>query len=148
MFSACPAPPRETFSAVLRPGRWLAFTSDQSGREEVYVRPLGREGDQVQISLQGGAESVWAPTCPEIYYRAPTANGEVMLMSAGVRTTPTVSVTVRRPLFPVTDMLSSQPHADYDVSPDGRTFAMVHQSPPTRIMVLQNLPALMRGHSQ
>jgi hypothetical protein len=33
---------------------------------------------------------------------------------------------------------------DYDVSPDGRTFAMVRRSPATRIMVIQNLPGLVR----
>ncbi|MFN2400669.1 MAG: hypothetical protein ABR543_18840 [Gemmatimonadaceae bacterium] len=35
-------------------------------------------------------------------------------------------------------------HSNYDVSPDARTFAMVRQNPATRIMVIQNLPALVR----
>jgi hypothetical protein len=33
---------------------------------------------------------------------------------------------------------------NYDVSPDGKTFVMVRRSPATRIMVIQNLPALVK----
>jgi hypothetical protein len=41
-------------------------------------------------------------------------------------------------------MVGTAPHANYDVSPDGRTFAMVRRSPATRIIVIQNLPELLR----
>jgi hypothetical protein len=57
---------------------------------------------------------------------------------------PEVTVTDRRRLFDVSDIITTSPHANYDVSPDGRTFAMVRQNPATRIMVLQNMPALFR----
>jgi len=43
----------EQHPAVSPDGRWLAFTSDQSGRNEVYVRPLHGEGEQVQDSVDG-----------------------------------------------------------------------------------------------
>lgn len=46
-------------------------------------------------------------------------------------------------LFSVGDIMTSTPHSDYDVSPDGRTFAMVRRSPASRIMVIQNLAALV-----
>ena len=65
-------------------------------------------------------------------------------MAATVRTTPQFSVTSRRALFPLTDIDGSNPHTGYDVSPDGRTFAMVRRSPATRIMLIQNLPGLVR----
>jgi hypothetical protein len=45
--------------AISRDGRWLAFTSNQSGRDEVYVRPMSGGGDQVQVSAAGGLEPVW-----------------------------------------------------------------------------------------
>jgi hypothetical protein len=38
----------------------------------------------------------------------------------------------------------TNPHASYDVSPDGQTFAMVRRSPASRIVILQNLPELVR----
>jgi len=52
-------------------------------------------------------------------------------------------VVSRRALFPADDYLGTQPHANYDVTPDGRGFVMVRRSPATRIMVIQNLPALI-----
>jgi hypothetical protein len=65
-------------------------------------------------------------------------------MVATVRTEPQFAVTSRRDLFPVGDIVASAPHANYDISPDGRTFVMVRRSPATRIMVIQNLPGLVR----
>jgi hypothetical protein len=41
-------------------------------------------------------------------------------------------------------MAGGVPHANYDISPDGQTFVMVRRSPATRIMVLQNLAAIVR----
>jgi hypothetical protein len=41
-------------------------------------------------------------------------------------------------------MAASVPHANYDLSPDGRMFAMVRRSTATRIVVIQNLPDLLK----
>lgn len=57
---------------------------------------------------------------------------------------PTLMVTERRSLFDVSDIVTAAPHSNYDVSPDGRTFAMVRQNPATRIMVIHNFPALVQ----
>jgi Tol biopolymer transport system component len=134
----------EGFPALSPDERWLAFVSNQSGRPEVYVRPLGTEGEQVQVSLAGGSEPLWGPDGRELFYRSPGSEEEPQLIAATVRTSPQFGVTSRRALFPVTDMDGSNPHTGYDVSPDGRTFAMVRRSPATRIMVIQNLPGLVR----
>ena len=66
------------------------------------------------------------------------------LVAAGIRTSPTLAVTGRKRLFSVGDIVGTNPHANYDVSPDGKTFVMVRRSPAARIMVIQNLPALVR----
>ena len=42
-------------------GRWVAYVSDESGQNEVYVRPYPGPGAQVIISTDGGAEAVWGP---------------------------------------------------------------------------------------
>ena len=133
----------ERFPSVSRDGRWLAYTSDQSGATEVYVRPLDREGDELRVSLTGGSEPMWGPSGRELFYRAPVANA-VMFISATLSLTPTLAVTARRQLFDVSQMSTTAPHSNYDVSPDGRTFAMVRQNPATRIIVIQGLPALVR----
>jgi serine/threonine-protein kinase len=133
----------EAYPALSPDERWLAFVSNQSGRPEVYVRPLGTEGGQVQVSLAGGSEPLWGPDGRELFYRS-QGEREPQLMAATLRTTPQFTVTSLRPLFPLTDIDGSNPHTGYDVSPDGRTFAMVRRSPATRIMLIQNLPELVR----
>ena len=130
--------------AVSKDGKWLAFTSNQSGREEIYARPIGGNGEQVQISVAGGIEPAWGPDGHELFYRGNDAKGTPMLMRAVVTTLPSLTVTSRQPLFSVAEMVTATPHRNYDISPDGKTFAMVRYNPATRIVVIQNLPALVR----
>jgi eukaryotic-like serine/threonine-protein kinase len=132
----------ESYPTVSPDQRWLAYTSDQSGQREVYLRPLSGEGDLAQVSQGGGSEPVWSRDGRELFYRQ-TGGGGAMLVAAQIRTTPTPGVAARQELFSLVDLVVSQPHANYDASPDGRTFVMVRRSPSTRIMVIQNLPALV-----
>ncbi|MDQ3137172.1 MAG: serine/threonine-protein kinase [Gemmatimonadota bacterium] len=124
-------------------GRWIVFVSDQSGRDEVYVRDLAGRGDQVLVSLEGGSEPVWGPDGRELFYRE-TKPADPYLIAAGIATTPDLVVTGRKRLFPIGDIVGTAPHANYDLSPDGKTFVAVRRSPAARIMVIQNLPALVR----
>ena len=133
----------ESFPALSADGRWVAYTSDQSGVTDVYVRPLVGDGDEVKVSLAGGTEPVWSRAGGELFYRSPSKD-RVELTAATLRFSPEVSVTGRRRLFDVSAIIGAGPHANYDVSPDGRTFAMVRQNPASRIIVLQNAPALFR----
>ena len=133
----------EQYVGVSPDGRWISFVSDQSGREEVYVRDLVGEGDQVLVSLDGGSEPVWSHNGRELYYRE-TKQNDPYLVAATIATTPALAVTRRDRLFPITDIVATGPHANYDISPDGKTFVVVRRSPSARIVVLQNLPALVR----
>jgi Tol biopolymer transport system component len=131
------------YPALSPDGKWLAFVSNQSGQDEVYVRPFNGEGDQVQVTQNGGTEPLWSPDGRELFVRVLGARG-ADLVAVSVATTPTFRVVARRTLFSVSDMPGAVPHANYDISPDGRTFLMVRRSPATRIVVLQNLPAIVR----
>jgi eukaryotic-like serine/threonine-protein kinase len=137
------SPFAESFVSVSPDGRWLSFVSDQSGREEVYVRDLAGNQDQVLVSVDGGNEAVWSPDGRELFYRE-TKPEAPYLMAAAITTTPTLAVTGRKRLFPIGDIVGTAPHANYDISPDGKTFVMVRTSPAARIVVIQNLPALVR----
>jgi len=123
--------------------RWIAFVSDQSGEQQVYVRPYPSEGDQVQVSLTGGNEPLWSPDGRELYFRG-IIDGEPTMIAADVRTVPDFAVTTRQPLFSVADYVGTTPHTNYGISPDGKTFVMVRRNPATRIMIIQNLPGLVR----
>ena len=134
------------FATVSPDGKWLAYVSDHSGAQEVYVRPLEGGGEEIQVSLNGGAEVVWGRDGRELFYRGTSERG-IDLVVASVRTSPTFDVIARRNLFPVGDMGAAIPHANYDISPDGKTFALVRRSPASRIVVIQNLPALVKSMS-
>ena len=138
----------EAYPALSPDDRWLAFVSDQSGRQEVYARPLRADGEEVRISSGGGTEPVWSPNGREVFYRS-THGADPRMMSATVRVDGArLIVTGRRALFSVSELLGSGPHANYDVTPDGRTFVMLRYTPPTHIMVIQNLPALVERMKQ
>ena len=137
------SPFAESYVGVSPDGRWLSFVSDQSGREEVYVRDLAGKQDQVLVSVDGGNEAKWSPDGRELFYRETKPEGPY-LIAATIATTPTLAVTGRKRLFPISDIVGTAPHANYDISPDGKTFAMVRNSPAARIVVIQNLPALVR----
>jgi len=131
------------FPALSPNGQWLAYVSDQSAARQVYVRPFGRDGETVQVSQDGGTEPVWSRDGKELFYRS-TSRVSPHLVAASVRGGASFEIIARRTLFDVGDIVGSDVHANYDVSPDGSTFAMVRRSTATRIMIIQNLPALVQ----
>jgi serine/threonine-protein kinase len=124
-------------------GRWFAFASNQSGQQQVFVRTLAPGGEVVQVSQDGGTEPVWSRDGRELYYRG-NNGGRAGLIAAEIRRDPEPEVVSRRFLFPVDEISGASPHANYAVSPDGKTFVVVQRGPANRIVVLQNLPELVR----
>jgi eukaryotic-like serine/threonine-protein kinase len=107
----------ETSPAFSPDGRWLAYVSDESGRVEVYVRPVPGPGEKYLISTAGGSQPVWARSGRELFFR----NGEQMMV-VDIGTKPAFSASRPRLLF--TGAFIGRP--DYDVSPDGQSFVMVN----------------------
>jgi serine/threonine-protein kinase len=60
-------------------GRWIAYTSNESDRPEVYVRPFPGPGGKWQISTGGGFEATWSKTRRELLYRA--IDNRIMVVS-------------------------------------------------------------------
>ena len=57
------------WGATLSPdGRWIAYTSNQTGQVEIWVRPYPGPGAPVRVSPSGGTEPVWARNGRELYY--------------------------------------------------------------------------------
>jgi serine/threonine-protein kinase len=110
--------------------KWFAYVSNESGREEVYVRSLSGTGGRVQVSTGGGGEPLWSHDGRRLFYRAGSG-----IVAATIVTSPALAVTARDPLFDgpfATDVY----HPNYDVEPDDRTFVMVRPVAENRQLVL------------
>jgi serine/threonine-protein kinase len=107
-------------------GRWLAYGSDVSGRDEVYVRPYPGPGVPEQVSIDGGGHPAWNPSGKELFFVSPAnAAGRRSMMAADIATAPFLGVGRPKALFdfdPTTLGLACVPVRCYDVSPDGQRF--------------------------
>jgi len=63
-------PFNEMMPMISPDGHWLAYYSDESGRDEVYVRPFPGPGGKWQISTAGGDKPVWSKKTRELFYRS------------------------------------------------------------------------------
>jgi serine/threonine protein kinase len=117
--------PGDEFAPAVSPdGRWFAYVSSESGRNEVFVRLVDDPGaGRTQVSLLGGEEPRWALSGKELYYR--TRAGE--MMAAEVTLGATFSARPPRLLFVAANSGTDNFHHAYDVSRDGR-FLMVNQA--------------------
>jgi serine/threonine-protein kinase len=105
-------------------GRWMAYSSDVSGRREVYVQPFpGPGGARYQVSLEGGQAPSWARDGRELYYT--TESRPRRLMVVDVRSTAAAFEAGRpRELFSAGVTLGGG-STSYDVSADGRRVLML-----------------------
>ncbi|MGK2935881.1 MAG: protein kinase domain-containing protein [Gemmatimonadaceae bacterium] len=109
---------RETGHALSPDGNWIAYTSDESGRDEVYVRPFPDvNAGRWQVSRDGGMDAAWAHTGRELFYRS--ANRE--LVAVPVAGGSSFTIGAPRPLFPVVYWVDDATHS-YGVSPDDQRF--------------------------
>jgi Tol biopolymer transport system component len=126
-------------------GRWLAYVSNESGRNEVYIQRLADlGGGRQKVSREGGRAPVWRRDGRELFY---VTGGEPRHMIViDVRPGADFSAGTPRVLFdlPVELMTSAFPIAGYDASKDGGRFLFVREvrgvppSPPSQMHVILN----------
>ncbi len=114
-------------------GRWIAYVSDESGRDEVYVRNYPGGEQRATISNDGGREPIWSPDGSEIFYR----NGRQMLV-VEVTGENGFKASTPRVLFEGRFAFESTGLPNYDVAPDGQRFLMLTDSSPTELRVIEN----------
>ena len=118
-------------------GRWLAYSSDESGRGEIYVRPLPDiDAGRWQVSTDGGTQPLWARNGMGLFYR----NGEAVI-TVSVETDPSFVAGNPEVLFEG-QYVGGLSGRSYDVSPDGEQFLMIKQvedvSATSQIIVVLN----------
>ena len=64
-------------------GRWIAYSSDESGRPEIYVQPFPGPGRKWQVSAAGGRQPFWREDGKELFYRAPDQSIVAVPVEAG-----------------------------------------------------------------
>ena len=103
-------------------GRWLAFVSNRSGPNEVFVRPFPDAGAYLrQVSTNGGREPVWAHSGRELFY----VNGTSELVAVQVSTDPAFTLGQQEVLFSVAGYMRNPAYALYDVTPDDQRFVLL-----------------------
>ncbi len=125
-------------------GRWLAYASNESGRDEVYVQTYPDPTGKWQVSTNGGAYPEWRGDGREMYYLA--ADNELMAVS--VQTAPTFTAGLPQALFSARVLFPGANTSSYAVSKDGQTFYVIEPaggaSLPTTNVVLNWPEALKR----
>ncbi len=120
--------------------RWLAYTSDESGRFEVYVQEFPGPGGKWQISTRGGFQPTWRSDGRELYY----ISTDGRLMSVSIGTVPGFTAGVPVPLFNTHISLSGA-DSQYAPSADGQRFLLITQDAEvTPLTVVLNWSAGMR----
>jgi eukaryotic-like serine/threonine-protein kinase len=123
--------------------RWLAYSSDESGRYEVYVRPFPDAATaKWQVSTGGGTLPRWSPDGRVLYYQSPAE-----LIAVQVVPGPTFAAGERRALFAI-PFLGSREESSWDVAPDGRRFAMIRAregSGAAELIIVQNFTAELQA---
>ena len=123
-------------------GQLLAYVSNQTGRDEVYVQRYPEMIRSTQISTDGSAEPMWSRDGTELFYR----NGDQMRV-ASLTAEGTVK-TKPRVLFEGS-FVGTGPsgHPGYDVSPDGKGFVML-VTDPTYELLPSELHVILDWHAE
>ena len=116
----------DNFGAAISPdGKWLAYTSNESKQNEVYVRPFPSvDSARWTISVNGGAEARWSRNGRRLFYRTPAGDMMAVQVAAGDAFVPNTPVK----LFTNPHLAADSFHQTYDVDLEDRRFIMIRSS--------------------
>ena len=130
--------------SVSADGRWLAYQSNETGRAEVYVRPLSGAEGRLQVSSVGATAPVWDKRSLTLYYLE--ADGaRLHLVAASLRTSPALAVVRRRVELADVRLEEAENHSQYDVDPSGTRFIMPESAPTTGLGAIFDVATSLRS---
>jgi hypothetical protein len=122
--------------------RWIAYVSDESGRNEVYLDTFPERRRKTPISTGGGQYPEWGPGGRELFYVSPDFALMVVSLKLGADS---VELSTSRELFRLP--AGDDARNPYQVAPDGQRF-LVRAAPQQQVAepltLIVNWPALMR----
>jgi Tol biopolymer transport system component len=122
--------------------RWVAYQSDETGRDEISIASFPDAKRKLQVTSGGGAFPQWGPDGRELFY----ISGDGMLTVVGLKNgAEGLEASSPQPLFPLTTI--SAIASPYEVSPDGKKILVNQAQPITDLDVVVNWPLLLRGQA-
>lgn len=109
-------------------GHWMAYFTNETGRNEVWVRAFPGPGEKYPISGPGGFSPVWARDQSELFYMDYERSGHVGMMAVHIAPGARFKFGQPRRLFEG-DYETEVPLRSYDVTPDGQHFIMLRNEP-------------------
>jgi serine/threonine protein kinase/Tol biopolymer transport system component len=136
-------PANEGQAKISPNGRWIAYTSDESGLQEIYVQSFPVPGNKRRISNNGGSWPRWRRDGAELIYVAPGGLVTTVAVSSGERFTAGAPTTLFRSRNGIGGAIGLVD--PFEVSLDGQRFLMLVRPPaPTSIPLILNWPALLK----
>jgi hypothetical protein len=106
-------------------GRWIAYRSNESGTNEIYVQAFPGAGEKHRISIAGGVNPAWARNGRELFYLERRTPGHYAMMAVDFVVGAAFQARTPHVLFEG-EPITTTPLRSYDVTPDGQHFIMVH----------------------
>ena len=107
-------------SSISPDGRWIAYSSNETGRQEVWAEPLPQTGKRFQLTREGGRHPLWSPDGSHIYF---DQGGRMyrLDLTAGAD-----SLAAAAPVpLQITGFLQGDLRRQFDLMPDGKAFLML-----------------------
>ena len=124
-------------------GRWIAYISDESGRNEVYVRGFPRSSGKWQVSTEGAREPLWSRGGRELFYRTLEGNLKVVAVTLD----PVFSAGKARLVYSGPFRMGGR--TNFDITPEGDRFLIVtdpEAAPIKQLRVVLNWLTEIKAH--
>jgi Tol biopolymer transport system component/predicted Ser/Thr protein kinase len=133
------SPSNESQGQFSPDGKWMAYVSNQSGIDEIYVASFPARGGLRLVSTGGGDRPRWRRDGRELFYAAPDRK----LMAVSVKTGSTFEAGTPHALFEIKVPISQRNRQIYSVSADGQRFLLTAplETPPEPLTLIQNWTA-------